>query len=251
MNKKILNRINQLYDVLNYPGILKARRNGIYFSMYKMLYKIKKQGIEPNTIIDVGASIGMFSKTANYLWQNAKIFSFEPLNTSYKKLITLADEIPNIKLFNFALGDKREKTIINESSYEYSSSILEMSDIHKKAFPYSAESTKQEIEVYTLDEIFSNNKISSPVMLKLDVQGFEMNVLKGGINFLEKVDYILIELSFKELYKGQPLFNDLYSFLSGKNFELLDILENSRNPSTFEMLQVDALFSNKRKNSAV
>lgn len=242
MNQKLKNRMDQLFDVLNYPGILKARRSGIYFSMYKMLYKIKKQGIEPNTILDVGASIGMFSKTANYLWQTAKIYSFEPLNTSYKKLIRLVDRNPNIELFNFALGDKREKTTINESSYEYSSSIFEMSDIHKNAFPYSADSKRQEIEIYTIDEIFSDKKILSPVLLKLDVQGFELNVLKGGLLFIKNVNYILIELSFKELYNGQPLFNELYSFLSEKGFELIDILDSSRNPNTFEMLQVDALF---------
>jgi len=242
MNQKLNYRIDQFYDIINYPGILKARRDGIYFSMYKMLYKINKQGIEPNTIIDIGASIGMFSKTANHFWANAKIYSFEPLNTSFKKLVNDVNGNPNIELFNFALGDKREKTIINESSYEYSSSILEMSDIHKTAFPYTANSTKQEIEIYTLDEIFSNKRIVTPVLLKLDVQGFELNVLKGGLRFLKNVDYILIELSFKELYKGQPLFNELYSFLSEKGFELIDVLDYSRNPNTFEMLQVDALF---------
>ena len=88
-------------------------------------------------------------------------------------------------------------------------------------------------------------------MLKLDVQGFELNVLNGGTNFLNKVDYILIELSFKQLYIGQPLFNELYSFLREKNFELVDILDFSRNPNSFEMLQVDALFSNVKKNLAL
>lgn len=245
MKNKLKYRLDQLYDVFNYPGILKARRNGIYFNMYKMLYKIKMQGIEPNTIIDVGSSIGMFSKTANYFWSDAKIFSFEPLDTSYQKLIKLVGNNPNIELFHFALGDKREKTIINESSYEYSSSILEMSDIHKNAFPYSSDSTKQEIEVYTLDGIFKNITITAPALLKLDVQGFELNVLKGGLNFLKNVDYILIELSFSELYKNQPLFNELYSFLNSNNFKLVDILDFSRNPNTFEMLQIDALFIKK------
>lgn len=242
MNKKFLYRIDQLYDIITIPGIYRARRNGIYFSIYKLLYKIKRQGIEPKTIIDVGASIGMFTKAANYLFPEAIIHSFEPLKSSFAKSKILIGDIKNVKMYNFALGEKNERAVINESSYEYSSSILEMSDEHKKAFPYTAESKKQEIEVKTLDEIFNNKSVEKPILIKLDVQGYELNVLKGAKNFLDNCEYIIIELSFKELYNGQPLFNDIYSFLINKNFALIDILDYSRNPNSFEMLQIDALF---------
>jgi len=245
MNKNLLYRIKQLYDIITVPGIYKARRNGIYFSIYKMLYKIKRQGIEPKTIIDVGASIGMFTKAANYLFPEAIIHSFEPLKSSFAKMKSLIGDNKNVKMYNFALGEKNEHTAINESSYEYSSSILEMSDEHKNAFPYTAESTKQEIDVKILDEVFDDKAIEKPVLIKLDVQGYELNVLKGATNFLDKCDYIIIELSFKELYKQQPLFHDIYSFLVDKKFMLMDIIDYSRNAVTFELLQVDAVF---RKN---
>lgn len=245
MKKKMLHRINQLCDVVNYPGLLSARMHGIYFGIYKMLYKTRRQGIGPGAIIDVGASTGMFSKTARYLWPDAKIYSFEPLAISYRKLQRLADKMSNIDIFNFALGAKAESGTINQSSYEYSSSILEMSNLHKEAFPHSAESTTQAISIHTLDEIFGGKPIVRPLLLKLDVQGFELNVLKGGADLLARVDHILIELSLEELYRGQPLFDEVYCFLHQKGFELIDILELLRNPNTYELLQVDALFKRK------
>ena len=243
--KNLLYRIKQLYDIITVPGIYKARRNGIYFSMYKMLYKIKRQGIEPKTIIDVGASIGIFTKAANYLYPEAKIYSFEPLNSSFSKMKSLIGNNKNIKMYNFALGEKNGRILINKSKYEYSSSIFDMSDIHKNAFPYTAESTKQEIDVKILDEVFYNESLERPILIKLDVQGYELNVLEGATNFLKKCDYIIIELSFKELYIGQPLFNDIYSFLINNNFILIDFIDYLRNPVSYELLQVDAVFKNQ------
>jgi FkbM family methyltransferase len=210
-----------------------------------MLYKIKRQGIEPKTIIDVGASIGIFTKAANYLYPEAKIYSFEPLDSSFFKMKSLIGNNKNIKMYNFALGEKNGHILINKNKYEYSSSIFDMSDIHKNAFPYTAESAKQEIDVKILDEVFYNESLERPILIKLDVQGYELNVLEGATNFLKKCDYIIIELSFKELYIGQPLFNDIYSFLINNNFILIDFIDYLRNPVSFELLQVDAVFKNQ------
>ena len=239
---KLIYRLSQLYDIITIPGIFKARTAGIYFNMYKMMFNVFNQGVDFNTFIDVGASTGMFSKTCNYFYNKAQIFAFEPLIESYKELSKLKDTIKRFESFNIALGEENRSDFINKSSYHYSSSLLEMSQVHKEAFPYSANSEKEKIDVYSLDSILNNKQFEGPTLMKIDVQGYELKVLEGARNTLKKCDFIVIELSLKELYLGQPSFDNIYNFITGKGFVISDILQLSRNPSTFELLQMDVLF---------
>jgi hypothetical protein len=74
------------------------------------------------------------------------------------------------------------------------------------------------------------------------VQGFEIEVLKGIGTVMKMIDIIIIETSFVKLYQGQPLFNEVYSYLIGNGFRFIGNFEQLKDPKTGRILQADSIF---------
>ena len=239
---KLLNRAQQLVTIIENPSSLKARFSGCYFEVYNMLYKMKSMNIIPKTIIDVGANRGMFSKTSNYLFKDAKIIAYEPLKDCYEELKKLNKKIPFFECYNYAIGNKKAKGQIFKSSYDYSSSLLEMADLHKEAFPVSEKTSFEDIEITSLDEALFDKDLEKPILIKIDVQGYENFVIEGGTKILEKTDIIICELSFYKLYQNQVLFKDVYNQLINLNFRFLGPVGELLHPEISSILQIDGLF---------
>ena len=83
--------------------------------------------------------------------------------------------------------------------------------------------------------------------MKIDVQGYELEVLKGSRNFLKQIKYIIIEVSENEIYAGQPLANHIIKYLNDMNFNALNETKIYKLPGT-ELKQKDILFVNKFLN---
>ena len=239
---KLCGRLNQLEIILTTPGALKARIGGCYFELYRMVYGLYARGLRPNTIFDIGANRGMFSKCAHYVFPDALIYAFEPLTDCYKELVRFGESIHNIECYNVAISDRDGESVIHRSTYDYSSSLLEMDDLHKEAFPYSAEERIQKIKVKRLDTILAKKSLSRPVLMKIDVQGYETFVLDGAVQTLRQIDYIICELSFRSLYKDQALFEEVYEKLVNKGFRFMGHMGELQHPQTKEVLQIDGLF---------
>ena len=94
----------------------------------------------------------------------------------------------------------------------------------------------------TLDEQLGSAILKGPVLLKLDVQGFEPQVLEGASNTLSKVDYVLLESSFHPLYEGEKTFVEILSMMAARGFEFSRPLGWLEDPRNDEILQMDALF---------
>jgi hypothetical protein len=116
---------------------------------------------------------------------------------------------------------------------------------HLDAFPDARESTIIRVEVSTLDIVFEGVEMQHPVLLKLDVQGYELQVLLGGRNLLARVDYVLLEASFKPMYQGEPIFVEIEKRMREFGFEFLRPVGFLRAPKTGEFLQMDALFQKR------
>jgi FkbM family methyltransferase len=197
------------------------------------------------TVIDVGANIGQFASEARKALPNAHIYSFEPMKECYSALLRSRASDSNFTAYNFALGESAGNSIIHKNSYAPSSSILNNSKILEEAFPFTKESTDETIVVKTLDSVLDGTKLEKNILLKLDVQGYEEKVLRGGLNFLNHVSIVLAETSFYALYEKQPLFDDIYKFLKEKGFEYHGGLQNKRHPKTGEILFEDSIFIRK------
>jgi FkbM family methyltransferase len=238
----LLEKIEHLEIVLSVPHAIKARRQGCRFEIYKMVYGLRQLGIMPYTILDVGANNGVFTKTANFVFPQSSIHAFEPLPACYDTLCSLKPQIPNLTCYNMALGSESKETTIHHNEFHYSSSLLEMRDVHKTMFPYTSNETLEMIRVEKLDSAFDVTLARKPVLLKIDVQGYEKKVLEGGQKTLQHVDFIVCEVSFVELYKDQPLFREIYEYLNEFGFKFEGILGELKDPRSNQTIQIDALF---------
>jgi FkbM family methyltransferase len=194
------------------------------------------------TVLDVGAWEGDSVKQFTGLFPEAAIYSFEPIPDTYKKLKALEKSVPRLKTFNCALGDKEGVMEINRSEFSPSSSLLKMEQSHKDAFPFTAGEWKEEVKIKTLDSFQSELDLQKNVLLKIDVQGFEEHVLKGARAILKEVKVIIIELSFVELYAGQPMFDTIYTLLRNAGFIYSGSWHQLLRPQDGTILQQNGVF---------
>jgi FkbM family methyltransferase len=187
----------------------------------------KKVIVNTNTdlIIDGGANEGQYGSdliNEGINFKSRNVWSFEPLNKPFKKLELISKQHNGWKVFQFALGDKLEKTEINISNNDVSSSILQMTEGHTFFSPNTYNTGEKElIEVRTLNSFETELEPYKNIFLKIDVQGFEENVLTGASNILSKVVAIEIELSLQETYKGQWMIEEALTSLRQRGFLLL------------------------------
>jgi len=242
LKKYLSEKLEKLLILLEYPDAWKARRVGCYYELYSQVYRLYARGIRPSTILDIGANRGMFSRCANFVFPNAAIHAFEPLRDCYEQLCTLKATVKNLECYNVAVAGNECETVIHRSSYDYSSSLLPMGDIHKDAFPYSSGDRLEKVQAVTLDGILGGKRVDRPLLMKIDVQGSEGAVLEGARKTLQQTDYLICEMSFVPLYQGQIIFDALYQQLNDFGFRFFGQLGELRHPKTAEVLQVDALF---------
>ena len=201
------------------------------------------QNMDIKTVIDVGANIGQAARMFHDILPNAFIYSFEPLQDCFLQLRSNMADVSNFKAFNIALSDKDGKQDIYRNEHSPSSSFLKMCELCKKEYPFTSREAIETVEVKTLDSIVNELELKDNILLKIDVQGFEDKVLRGGMNTLSRVMVIIIETSFYELYEGQPLFPDIYDFLKKNGFVYSgNWEEEKKSPIDGATLQADSIF---------
>ena len=223
---------------LNFIGLDLVRYNPRY-AMGEYAYVAS---LNIKTVIDVGAHGGEFARMIKRVLPDAAIYSFEPLKDVFQRLEQETKNGSNITAFNYALGDREETVEIHRSSYAQSSSILPMAQLHKEAFPVSADHTSEKIEVKRLDDVLKGVALKPEIAIKIDVQGYEDKVIAGAPDIIAKTKAIIVEVSFRELYEGQPLFETIFELLNGKGFRYMGNLYQLLNPLDGAPLQADALF---------
>ena len=198
-------------------------------------------------LFDVGANIGQFAMLARERGYKGKIVSFEPLPVAYEKILKNSKNDPLWTVHKrCALGSDISEMEINISQNSFSSSILPMLHLHSSAAPESSYIGKAKTDVITLDSIFdSYRKNDEKVFLKIDVQGFESEVLKGLTLNLKNIFAVDIELSVVPLYDKQELYNYFFSFFEKNGFTLWALTPIFQKDETGELLQFDAIFVRK------
>jgi FkbM family methyltransferase len=195
------------------------------------------------TVLDVGANTGQFVDEARRFAPDAMIYSFEPLPDCYAELVARHGADPKFRAFNFALGDAKGETTFHRSSYSQSSSMLKMAKLHVEAFPETAGGEEVTIPVDTLDNVRGTLDLRRPLLLKIDVQGFEDRVIRGATDLLAEVDVAVIEMSIEPLYEGQTLFDGVYRMMVDRGFVYRGNLLQLQHPADGRVLQVDGFFT--------
>jgi FkbM family methyltransferase len=198
------------------------------------------------TILDIGANEGQFADKMHSLFPDTMIYSFEPIPEAFAQLEKNFKGIKQIRGINLALGDSAGEITFNKNESSASSSFLDMTDTHKKSFDFAVKTISINVKVDTLDNFMSKQNFELPMLIKIDVQGFEDRVIKGGTDTISKADMVICEVSFTELYKGQLLFDITYEIFKNLGFSYAGSVEQLRSPETNRILQADAIFIKNR-----
>ena len=196
---------------------LKGMFHGLYATVE--LEKLVKDIKAPETIIDIGSNKGQFILLMEQIFPNKIVYSFEPIIEMINKQKKFYKYKKNITFHNLALGSSICSKEFLITSRMDSSSFLKVVSNTNKSKNYNV-IEKRDIKVSTLDEIFLNEKIPHPILIKMDVQGYELEVLKGAKNLLNKTDYLLLEVSENEMYQNQPTEKIIIEYLKDLNFEI-------------------------------
>ena len=194
------------------------------------------------TVLDVGAHMGEFAQRIRAMLPNADLISFEPLQEPFAKLTERFKGQPNFRAIRCALGEKAGQHEIHHNEYGPSSSLLSMAELHKQSFTFAVKEKTEMIEVRRLSDVVRELNLRDPLLLKLDVQGFEDKVIAGGEDVVARAKIIIIEVSFQPLYEGGPLFDDVYRLLKEHGFTYNGNFEQLFSPKDGRVLQADAIF---------
>jgi hypothetical protein len=143
------------------------------------------------------------------------------------------------------LSDRSGEAILLLNSHSHSSSLLPLANGHTEAFPAERVVGTVVIPTSTLDEELSSEDLMPPVLIKIDAQGGEAGVIRGAVATLKRTDYLVIETSFKPMYKGELLFAEIQGLMNAHGFEFSRPLAWLTHPLTNEVLQMDAFFTPK------
>ena len=206
---------------------------------------------EIKSVLDIGANKGQFTSHIHSLLPDAYIYSFEPLKSVFEKLKRSLSGVSKFSCFNYALGEKSGNHKIFHNDFTPSSSLLPMEDLHWHIFPKTRDVKEEVIEVHKLDDIADSLNLNTQILIKIDVQGYEANVIRGGEQTIKRAKILIVETSFERLYRGQELFDDIYSMVKSLGFELKGVEEPLHHPKDGRILQCDSIFVNKNISSYV
>lgn len=201
-----------------------------------------------NVVFDVGANTGQFGAMLRAARYKGRIVSFEPLSAARAELARVSASDSSWEIADqAAIGDADGEIAIHISGNSVSSSVLGMLDAHSDAAPESKYVGSENVPLRRLDGMAPKFlRPDSVTFLKIDTQGYEDRVLRGGIETIAGAIGLQLEMSLVPLYAGQRHFDELYADLKQSGFELWGMSPAFVDPRTGRLLQIDATFFRPR-----
>ncbi len=200
------------------------------------------QPLSPKVIYDIGANIGTWTLLARSVYPAAAVHCFEPLSGHLEQLRRATAALPGITPYQVCLGSAPGEAKLRVLDFSDASSLLPLAREGEKQWSLR-EARQETVNVARLDDWVAAHGLPAPDLLKLDVQGFELEVLKGAEKCLGRAGAVLAEVSFREFYQSQCLFHDVVGFMAQRGFWLSAIGQGIV-PGR-PLLQCDALFTRR------
>lgn len=216
----------------------------VSFGLLANLNGLKQRGLfnDIDGVIDVGANIGQFAYMVHSVWPQIPIYSFEPDKECFIKLEETFKRfaVPG-KCFPVAVSDQQGQSQFYLYDNRANNSFLLRQDGEQ------AVSRAITVPCITLNGLENEMSVLKCPMLKIDVQGFEMAVLRGATSLLKHCKYVQIEVSFQHAYQGNAHVADVFSAMREHGFSCFDILDLLRMPKAegHGIREADLLFVNE------
>jgi FkbM family methyltransferase len=230
-------RLRKLIYVFTNPVLFKTFLKHRVLATFQHSYVLNKNY---KTLVDIGANRGQFSLAAS-LNSDTYIFAFEPLSVPFSIFRKIFQNNNKVKIFQAAIGPSVKEEMMHISAKDDSSSLFKISSLQNELFPGTNEVGLEKVPIAPLDHFISSKEILSPALLKLDVQGSELEALTGCQSLFHKFDQIYCECSFISLYEGQKLSSEIISYLKTHNYDLIGFY-NLKQTHDGACIQADLLF---------
>jgi FkbM family methyltransferase len=195
-----------------------------------------------NCVLDVGANVGQFAKRLRRAGYEGRIHSFEPVSATYARLEKAAADDPEWHVHNVALGSSNSQAEINTA--DRLSSILPPSDFGRSWKDKMNTMGTETIQVRRLDSLFAEVTagLSEPrAFLKMDTQGFDLEVVRGSGAALDHVVALQSEVSCLPLYDGMPRLPEQLTAFEAEGFEIVGIFPVTNQAATLRAIEMDLL----------
>ena len=186
-----------------------------------------------DTLLDLGANDGTWAITAKHVLPSLKILCLEanPSCAEYLenkglnyKIAALSDSVKKVKFYQ-----NQENKICTGVSY------------YKENSQHYDEKLYFEMETTTLDSLLPDQSFDA---IKLDTQGSELDILRGGSNILSNIKVLVIEASYTNYNVGAPMYQEITQFMQNSGFQYIGLIGNSKDPQG-EVIQEDMVFARK------
>jgi FkbM family methyltransferase len=222
------------YDVRSRRSLLRPAGD-----MASILEQLRDRGFQPKAILDVGANKGAWSRTAKSVFKAANCYLIEPQIEMQSYLEPFCKEFPNSEWILAGAGAESGELTLTVWDDLAGSSFLPSTDD-------AAQVSKQRtVPIVTIDELIAEKKMPIPELVKLDVQGFELEALKGATQLFGKTEVFIMEVSLFPFLPGQPIFDEVIGFMRDRNYVVYDFPGFSRRPLDRALGQCDVCFVKK------
>ena len=231
-------------ELIRTKGAINALLTWPKFSLaaYSIVSRLKRAGVDPSTIIDVGANVGQFAVASSKLFSEAAIYPIEPDPRLIEELRRNVGPNTAVAVHQTAVGDSVGMSTFYVNCDPQVSSLLPLGSDRIESFPDSKVVEEIKVPVKTLDSIFNGISLQEPIFVKIDVQGYEDRVIAGAEKFLKRVRWVMIEVSFSQLYDGERDFSSIVEMMESHGFYFVRPLNFHMSPRTGDIIEMDALF---------
>lgn len=201
--------------------------------LHHTLMLLKQRGYQPNFVIDGGAYEGKWTLDFLEVFPDARILMLEAQESKAPLLGKLVGQHPKVQLHQGVLGAEEGRKVV----FNVNETASHVAGI--------ASENEQGVGTETIDAILKRLSLPYPDFIKLDVQGYELEVLKGAEECMRQAEFCLLEVSLLDL-SNEPLISEVLFFMNEKGFQAYDICQLMRRPYDQSLYQIDLLFINKK-----
>lgn len=206
-------------------------------SLGQILEQARRVGFEPNAVIDIGAAHGTFTRQCIGIFPAARYLLVEPLSEYQPILMDLSKQYPSVACRYVAATYRGGDVSIHVHPDLVGSSLYLETEQNT-----DVNGTPRVVDAITVDELAGEAGLRGPFLLKVDVQGAELDVLRGAERTLGACEYVLLEVSFFEFFRGGPQCSDVIGFMKERGFVPYDVVSLQYRPLDQALSQADIAF---------
>ena len=200
------------------------------------LERLARLGLAPATVIDVGAAYGDWTVECLRTFPSARALLVEPLAEFAELLAARQTELGDHVVVNAAAArEDGEATVFVHADLVGSSMLLEREE-------HDVDGAPRAVPSVTVDTAVRNANVEPPFLLKLDVQGAELQVLEGARETLRRTEAVILEVTFFDVFSGGTVFHELVDWMQAAGFVVYDIDELLYRPLDGALIQANFAF---------